>query len=257
MSNTLSDVQIGTTTLNVQQIVFEEGLPYLIFLHDSLGCVALWRDFPKQLGELVRYNVLIYDRQGYGKSAPFNPQKREKDYMEIEADVLIQLMDKFNIRTAWLFGHSDGGSIALIAAAKHPDRIAGIVTEGAHIFVEEISLNGIRSAVEDYRHTDMKQRLERYHGDKTEAVFNAWAVTWLNEAFHTWTLHSFLPKIHCPTLVIQGENDEYGSIDQVNGIVELVAGRVEAFMVPHVGHTPHRDARSAVMERTARFMQLN
>ena len=118
--------------------------PTIIFLHDSLGCIELWRDFPQKLGELAQCNILIYDRQGYGKSCSFTESKRTNSYMEKEADFLILLMNFWKLDDAILFGHSDGGSIALIAGGKYPDRIKGIITEGAHVFVEDKTIHGIK-----------------------------------------------------------------------------------------------------------------
>lgn len=229
--------------------------PTIIFLHDSLGSAELWRDFPRKLGELTDCNVLAYDRQGYGKSSPFVRGIRKRDYLEIEADVLHGLMEQCELKKVILFGHSDGGSIALIAAAKYPSRIIGVITEGAHIFVEEITLQGIREAVEAYRTTNLKERLQKYHGDKTEAVFQAWADTWLSPEFSSWNMEEFLPQIQCPVLVIQGEADEYGSQDQVNGIIAQVAGEACKLVIPAVGHTPHKEAAEVVLKHSASFIR--
>jgi pimeloyl-ACP methyl ester carboxylesterase len=247
-------VIIKEVNLNVSQILISEDRPTLVFLHDSLGCIELWRDFPQQLGEATLCNVLVYDRQGYGKSSPFSNSGRENDYLEVEADVLNALMEKLSMNTAILFGHSDGGSIALIAAAKYPEKIKGVITEGAHIFVEDITLKGIKDAVEAYRTTNLHQKLTKYHGDKTEAVFWAWAKTWLSEGFTSWTLEHFLPLISCPVLVIQGEKDEYGSLAQVGGIISQVSGETQKLIIPSVGHTPHKEAREVVLEKTVPFI---
>ncbi len=151
------------------------GRPTIIFLHDSLGCIELWRDFPVKLGAAANCNILVYDRHGYGKSEPFLTTHRENDYMEHEADILCEIILEKGISNPVLFGHSDGGTIALLAAAKYPDLITAVITEGAHIFVEDETLSGIREALEDYDQTDLKSKLEKYHGDKTEAMFMAWA----------------------------------------------------------------------------------
>lgn len=243
-----------TGKLNVVQLANNPEHPTIVFLHDSLGSVELWRTFPKTLGELTQCNVFVYDRQGYGKSSPFTVNSRDNDYLEIEADRLHQLIEQCGLQRVILFGHSDGGSIALIAAAKYPSFILGVITEGAHIFVEEITLEGIREAVTAYQTTDLKERLQKYHGEKTEAVFNAWAATWLNDTFRSWNMEQFLPKIHCPVLVIQGEKDEFGSLDQVNGIVKQVSGVVSSLIIPAVGHTPHKEAKEIVLEHSAGFI---
>lgn len=248
------DIHLNNSVLKVSRTIVSEDRPTLIFLHDSLGCIELWRDFPQQLGQATHCNVLIYDRQGYGKSSQFGSADREHNYLEVEADVLNELMEKLSIKSAILFGHSDGGSIALIAAAKYPEKIKGVITEGAHIFVEDITLKGIKDAVEAFRTTNLRQKLTKYHGDKTKAVFWAWAKMWLSEEFESWNIEHFLPHIKCPVLVIQGEEDEYGSLAQVNGIISQIAGETQKYSIPSVGHTPHKEAKELVLTKTAAFI---
>ena len=153
-----------------------------------------------------------------------------------------------------LFGHSDGGSIALIAAAKYPAVIKAVITEGAHIFVEDITLNGIRKAVEAYRTTNLKERLTKYHSDKTEAVFWAWTNTWLSSGFRSWNIETVLPLIACPVLVIQGADDEYGSLEQVNSIINNLSTTSQKLIIPFVGHTPHKEAQEVVLKYSADFI---
>ena len=163
----------------------------------------------------------------------------------------MKILEVCSIDNAILFGHSDGGSIALIVAAKYPLHIMGIITEGAHIFVEDITLQGIRDAVKTFHTTNLKERLQKYHGDKTDAVFWAWTKTWLSDEYKFWNIESFLPKIKCPVLIIQGENDEYGSKEQVNGIINQVSGEARQFITPSAGHTPHKEAKEVVLEHSA------
>ncbi len=231
------------------------GRPTIVFLHDSLGCIQLWRSFPRELGQLTHCNVLAYDRQGYGASAAFTTTQRRNDYLETEADTLVKLLDASGIDKAILFGHSDGGSIALIAAAKFPERCAAVITEGAHIFVEEITLAGIRNTVNAWQTASPKLVLQKYHGNRTEAVFHAWTDTWLSPESRSWNIENFLPLVKCPVLVIQGEKDESGSMAQVDGIQNQVAGKVEKWIVPGVGHTPHKDSKEKVLERSAVFIK--
>ncbi len=245
-------------TLSVGRIRFKQignnpDRPTIIFLHDSWGCIELWRDFPKKLGALTSCNVLIYDRQGYGKSCSFS-KNREKNYMEIEADILNEIIEVCQIKKTVLFGHSDGGTIALIAAAKYPEKILGIITEGAHVFVEDITLNGIREIVKVYHTTDLKEKLEKYHGSNTEALFWAWADTWTNESYRDWSIESLLPLINCPTLIIQGEYDEYGSLMQVEKIAEQISGSATRFILPNLKHTPHKENTELVIDQTAKFI---
>ena len=231
-----------------------KGTP-LIFLHDSLGCIRLWRDFPQQLAAHTGQPVYLYDRQGYGQSQAFSTDYRDLEYMHREADTLIAFMDACALDKAVLFGHSDGGSIALLAAARYPDRIEAIITEGAHIFVEDITLEGIREAVVQYNTTELPQKLAKYHGDKTDAVFRAWADTWLRTDFKDWNIEQHLPAITCPALILQGVDDEYGSAMQVQRIQELVSGPVDTWLIPGAKHTPHKEQPAMVLQRCASFLQ--
>lgn len=248
------DTIIDGATLRLSQATIGSDKPILIFLHDSLGCIELWRDFPTKLGEATNCSVMVYDRQGYGKSSPFTSHERTLDYLENEADVLNELIVQRGIKQAILFGHSDGGSIALLAAAKYPPSILGVITEGAHIFVEDITLYGIQLAVQAYQTTNLKERLQKYHSNKTDAVFWAWAKTWLSDEFKSWNIENFLPQITCPVLVIQGEQDEYGSLKQTQGIVRQVSGRASQLIIPGSGHTPHKEAQDVVLAHSSSFV---
>lgn len=245
---------LGVRGLNIQHLITNPAWPTIIFLHDSLGCITLWRDFPERLGRAARCNVLVYDRLGYGKSAPMPTSHRENDYLEREAETLISLMDACGLGKVILFGHSDGGSIALLAAALYPERISGVITEGAHIFVEDITLRGISEAVEAYRTTSLREKLIKHHGSNTDTLFDAWTKTWLSLAFRSWNIERFLPQVTCPVLVLQGEADEFGSLAQVNGVVSGVAGPAQRGIIPAIGHTPHKEAPETVLELTAAFI---
>lgn len=238
----------------IDHVVQHVARPTIVFLHDSLGCIQLWRDFPNQLADATSCNLLVYDRQGYGASDAFGPETRDSSYLEKEADFLDALLAQLNIEQAILFGHSDGGSIAIIAAAKYPARISAVISEAAHLFVEEITLNGIREAVTAYEHTALKRRLERYHGTKTDAVFWAWAGTWLNEAYRDWNIEHFVQHITCPVLVIQGVQDEFGSMRQVTAITNHTAGHTESMILDDTGHNPHREKPEMVLQRCISFI---
>ena len=229
--------------------------PTLVFLHDSLGCVELWRDFPERLAATSQCNYLVYDRLGYGKSGPFAHPVRDKHYLEHEAVVLNQLLVEHNIDQALLFGHSDGGSIALLTAALFPERIQAIITEGAHVFVEEVTLAGIRAAQVAYNTTDLPQRLVKYHGPNTDAMVKAWTETWLAPMFRDWDITDFLPQITCPALIIQGENDEFGTPKQVETIVAHCSGPTQAWLIPGVQHNPHKEVPEEVIEKGVDFLQ--
>ncbi len=229
----------------------------IIFLHDSLGCNALWRDFPKKLGMKTKCDVLSYDRQGYGGSAPFLTKHRDHDYLKNEAELLGKIIDKFNLQNVILFGHSDGGSIALLTAALFPEKIAGIITEGAHIFVEQETINGIKDAVLAYKHTNLKSKLEKYHKEKTDDVFNMWTKTWLSESYQSWNIEQYLHHIQCPSLIIQGVNDEYGTQKQVENIVNKTSGHSIPLLIPEIGHTPHKENPTIVIKETTKFLKNN
>lgn len=249
-----SRFEIGGVALKVRRIVVDEARPTIVFLHDSLGCIAVWRDFPELLARAARCNALVYDRQGYGESAPIS-EPRRKGYLEKEAQTLLNLVDRYVPKgKVFLFGHSDGGTIALIAAGMVPERFAGVISEGAHVFVEEISVVGIKKAKELYETTNLKTRLEKYHGDKTDTVFSIWVDTWCSAEFRDWNMEHLLPKITCPVLVLQGSEDEYGTRAQVDSIARNVSGRAEPHLIPGVAHTPHKHAVEKTIRLASEFI---
>lgn len=228
--------------------------PTLVFLHEALGCVAMWKDFPAQVAASVGYEAFVYSRQGYGRSAPLG-QPRTPRYVHEEALVVLpEVLHAANIEQAILIGDSDGASIALIHASNHAPELLGIILEAPHVFVEDITVEGIRRAGEIYRTTDLAEKLARYHGDQTDAVFRSWHDTWLSPGFRSWNIEDCLPRITCPVMIIQGENDEYGSIKQVEAIASQVSGPVDQLMLPDCGHTPHRDQPAATHEAMIRFI---
>ena len=232
----------------------EAQTPWLVFLHDSLGAISAWRDFPDQLAAAVGLPALIYDRRGYGRSSPFGAAPRTPSYLAQEADALAKLLAARGVTHAVLFGHSDGGSIALLAAARHPHGVTAAIVEAAHVFVEEITLAGIRDAREQLRSTELRERLQRHHGPNTDGITSAWIDTWLSPEFRDWNIESDLAAITCPLLVLQGEHDEYGSPSQVEAIVRGVRGPVEAHLLPDTRHTPHRSHPSLVIAHVRSFL---
>ncbi|MCC3156740.1 alpha/beta hydrolase [Hymenobacter sp. 15J16-1T3B] len=254
-----TDVRLGGYCLRVQTLRVPDkaadARPWLVFLHDSLGCIRLWRDFPARLALATGCHALVYDRRGYGQSTPFSGEPRGLDYLAAEAPVLHQLLDACQVDRAVLFGHSDGGSIALLAAARFPTRVAAVVTEGAHVFVEDLTLAGIRAAQAQYLTTNLPERLARYHGDKTDAVFRAWADTWLLPEFRDWNIESHLPRIGCPVLVLQGAADEYGTAAQVEAIARQVGGPAEAVLLPGAAHSPHKEAPHETLRLAVDFVR--
>jgi pimeloyl-ACP methyl ester carboxylesterase len=176
--------------------------------------------------------------------------------MEIEAEILNELLNALKIEKFILFGHSDGGTISLIYGAKYPEKASGIITIGAHIFVEEITLSGIKKVLELYKTTDLKSRLEKYHSVKTETMFYAWVDTWLSDEFRNWSIEKLLPLIKCPVLVIQGEDDEFGSQKQVDGIIENVNGISRQVIISETGHNPHQEKPDLVLPLITEFIEM-
>jgi pimeloyl-ACP methyl ester carboxylesterase len=226
----------------------------LVFLHEGLGAIGFWRDLPGLLAKQTGRTAVVFDRRGYGRSSPCR-EPRHIDYLHVEAlRYLPPLLEALDIQRAVLIGHSDGGSIALLFGAKFPERCAGIVTEAAHVFVDETTLAGIRGAVAAY-HGKLRSRLKRYHGDQTDAVFSAWADTWLAPWFRDWRITNDIAGVRCPVLAIQGAADPYGEPAQIEAIVRSVAGPARPLILPEVGHTPHLEAREAFAAAVADFVE--
>ncbi|MBN1829866.1 MAG: alpha/beta hydrolase [Deltaproteobacteria bacterium] len=229
-------------------------VPVLVFLHEALGSVGQWKDFPFVLCERTALAGLSFDRLGHGRSDDYEGSW-PPDYLEREAHyVLPSVLDQAGIGRALLVGHSDGGSIALLFAARFSDRVAAVITEAAHVFVEDTTLRGIEETVEVYETTDLPNRLARYHGEKTGALFYRWADRWRGADFRLWNMQSRLPRIASPVLVIQGAEDEYGTARQVESIAAGCSGRAEIFFVPRCGHAPHRQARNEVLAAMEAFI---
>ncbi|MBE4949750.1 alpha/beta fold hydrolase [Chryseobacterium culicis] len=231
-----------------------EDRPTIVFLHDSLGSVQLWRDFPARLSETAQCNILAYDRLGYGKSFPMFTHERAVHYMELEADLLNDLLTEMDLDKVILFGHSDGGTIALITAAKYPERVKAVICEAGHIFVEEVTLKGVCEAWEAYKTTNLAERLQKYHGDKVDTLFKAWTETWTRDDYRSWNIEHLLKHITAPLLFIQGEADEYGTLDQVEKTVSQVSGYAEKYIIPGIGHTPHKEAPELILKKAAEFI---
>jgi pimeloyl-ACP methyl ester carboxylesterase len=229
--------------------------PVLVFLHDSLGSIRLWRDFPARLALALGCHALLYDRRGYGESAPFGPEPRTVGYLEQDALTVPAVLRATGVGHAVLVGHSDGGSLALLTAAQEPRLVAAVVTMGAHVFVEDITLAGIQATKVKYASTDLPQRLARYHGPRTEPLFRAWTDTWLHPEFRDWNIERYLPQIQCPVLVVQGAEDEYGTAAQVEAIASQVTGPAQAMLLPGLGHTPHRQSPEQVLTLAAEFLR--
>lgn len=237
----------------------DPDLAPLVFLHEGLGSVSMWRDFPGRLCEALGRAGFVYSRPGYGRSSPRPPgQSWGVDFMHREAlEVLPRVFEAAGLSpdgpAPWLVGHSDGGSIALIHAARFPARVAGVVAIAPHILVEDICVDSIDQAVAQYRSTDWKSRLARHHEDP-DGVFSGWSGIWLDPAFRDWTIEDELGTIRCPVLAVQGLDDAYGTLEQVRGIARRVPG-TRILELAACGHSPHRDQADSLIAAVTSFIR--
>lgn len=231
----------------------DSSLPTLVFLHEGLGSIDLWRDFPERVHQELGLAMLSYSRPGYGASSPVEGI-RASDYMHNEArEILPSLLETFHIKEPVLLGHSDGASIALIYAGSG-NPVAALVLIAPHVFVEQRSVEGIESARDLFLTTDLSQKMAKYHRDP-QSTFWGWNNVWLSEEFRSWNIVEYLRPIVAPTLVIQGEDDEYGTLAQVDAVLEGVSGICESLIVPASGHAPHLEAGDSVLRRTVSFLR--
>ena len=232
--------------------------PWLVFLHEGLGSLAMWRDFPATLCAAVGCRGLVYSRPGYGRSTPRAPDDHwGPDFLHRQAlEVLPALLLALGLDTLasppWLFGHSDGGSIALLHAAAFPERVAGGIVLAPHILVEDLSLRSIAQAREAYLHSDLRQRLARHHADP-DSAFWGWNDIWLDPAFRHWRIDTELSSIRCPLLAVQGLDDEYGTLAQIEGIAAAVPG-TKLLTLADCGHSPQRDQPDALIRAVGAFI---
>lgn len=227
--------------------------PTLVFLHEGLGSVSLWRDFPARVAQATGCGAVVYSRYGYGRSDVLEAPHKV-DYMHREArETLPELLDKLGILDPLPVGHSDGASIALIYAATHPD-MQGLIVAAPHVFVEDVSVRSIASARETFENTDLPTRLARHHADPAK-TFYGWNDIWLHADFLAWNIEEFLPGIACPLLAIQGLDDEYGTLRQLAAIEGKVKGRVTLVKLADCGHTPHRDQPDATLAAMVGFIR--
>lgn len=229
--------------------------PLLVFLHEGLGSVAMWKDFPRQLCEAGGFRGLVFSRPGYGRSTPRAPGEAwGVDFMHRQArEVLPAFFEAVGVTECpWLFGHSDGASIALLYASMFPQRVSGLVVLAPHILVEDVTLQNIELARDAYRATDLPQKLGRYHDDP-DSAFWGWNGVWLDPAFRAWNIEAELAAVRAPVLAVQGLNDEYGTLAQIHGIAARVPG-TQLLELPDCAHSPHRDRPQDVMAATIAFV---
>lgn len=224
----------------------------IVMLHEGLGSVAMWKDFPQRVAKSTNCRVLVYSRHGHGKSERLAGE-RSADFMHHEAKVVLpELLRQFEIQQPILLGHSDGASIALIYAGTWPERVRGLVLEAPHVFVEDFGLDSIRAIRKLYESSDLQEKLSRYH-DRVDEMFRGWNDVWLDPQFREWNIEEYLGPIKCPVLIIQGEDDEYGTLAQVAAIQSGVRD-VQTLILPHCGHSPHRDQPELTLDAIAKFV---
>ncbi|HET7594813.1 MAG TPA: alpha/beta hydrolase [Stellaceae bacterium] len=243
----------GGHRLEYERVDGESGAPTLILLHEGLGSIAMWRDFPAKLAQATRCPAVVYSRHGYGGSDALSGP-RAVDYMHREAlETLPALRASLGLDDAILVGHSDGASIALIHAGSGRWPVRAVVVEAPHVFVEDASIASIAAARTAYEATDLRQRLARYHAD-VDSAFRGWNDIWLHPDFRSWNIEDYLPGVSCPVLAIQGADDEYGTLAQIDAVERGVAGRFERLVLADCKHSPHRDQEQATLNAMARFI---
>ncbi|MEO6362198.1 MAG: alpha/beta hydrolase [Caldimonas sp.] len=227
-------------------------LPPVVFLHEGLGSVAMWKGFPAAFCAAHGLAGIVYSRQGYGRSTPKPADERwGPDFMHRHAfDVLPALLERWGVERPWLFGHSDGGSIALLHAARHD--VAGVVAVAPHLFVEDVSIASIELARVAFETGELRRRLAKYHDDP-DSAFRGWNDAWLSPAFRSWNIEAEIAAITCPVLAVQGENDEYGSLEQIRAIARRLP-QTRLLTLPACGHSPHRDCPDTLTREAGRFI---
>lgn len=230
--------------------------PVILLFHDSLGAVALWRDFPQSLAAATGLTVVAYDRLGFGQSDA-NPHILKPSFMRDEAETSVAaIIAQLGLETFVAFGHSVGGEMAVATAACYPDKCLVIITESSQSFVEDHTIKGIHQAIDKFADPAQVARLARYHGDKARWVLDAWFNTWLAEDFANWTLDSLLAEVRCPLLALHGDLDEFGSEAHPRRIVEKSGGPSATLkMLADTGHVPHREREALVLEIVMEFLQ--
>ncbi|MFN3348709.1 alpha/beta fold hydrolase [Pseudorhodoplanes sp.] len=255
---TLADqglLDLGDETLEYRMIgPRPDRAPTLVLLHEGLGCVAMWNDFPDKLAAATGCGVFVYSRAGYGKSSPV-PLPRPIGYMHDEARTsLPRLLDAIGFQRGILVGHSDGASIAAIYAGSHQDhRVRGLVLMAPHFIVEDISVKSIAEAREAYNTGDLRARLAKYHSN-VDVAFRGWNDVWLENDFRTWDISEELAYIRVPILIVQGEDDQYGTVRQIEIAQEECYCPVDVALLPGVKHNPAREAADVTLRAVSDFV---
>jgi len=251
----MHSVKVGSTRLEVARLRSahaRDEAPAIVFLHEGLGSVAMWRDFPQRVADATGCEAVVYSRAGYGRSDPA-VLPRTVRYMHDEGLVVLPaLLAGLGLERPILFGHSDGGSIALICAGGTPTPLTGLILMAPHVMVEDLSVASIAQAEVAWQNTDLRQRLGKYHAD-VEAAFRGWNDIWLHPDFRAWNIEETLAAIRCPVLAIQNEDDEYGTMAQIERIAAQVAD-VDLVKLADCRHSPHKDQPEAVLAAVSAFV---
>ena len=251
----MKQVQVGDTRLEYVRLPSahpREGAPAIVFLHEGLGSVAMWRDFPQKVADATGCEAVVYSRAGYGRSDPAR-LPRDTRYMHDEGlHVLPALLAALGLERPILFGHSDGASIALICAGGTATPLTAVIVMAPHVIVEDISVSSIAQAKVAWHTTDLRTRLGKHHAD-VEAAFWGWNDIWLHPDFRAWNIEEYIPRILCPVLAIQGEDDEYGTMAQIERIAAQ-APDVELVKLADCRHSPHKDQPAAVIDAVGEFV---
>jgi pimeloyl-ACP methyl ester carboxylesterase len=255
----LVDIDWAGRPVRIEHTFVGEGDgPLLVFLHEGLGSLAMWKDFPARLCAAAGCRGLVYSRPGYGQSTPRAPDESwGVDFMHRQAfELLPALLRALGVgEPYWLFGHSDGGSIALLHAARFADQVVGAIVLAPHIFVEDLSVASIEQARFAYEQGDLKQGLAKYHADP-DSAFWGWNRIWLDPAFRRWRIGPAIQSLRCPLLAVQGIDDEYGTLEQIRGIKRL-APHTQLLELPACGHSPHRDQPETLIEAAKAFLHTH
>ena len=254
----MPSVQAAGRSLNYEWVggesAGEERKPVLVFLHEGLGSIRQWRDFPARVADATGCRALVYDRYGYGQSDVLREARRDIRFMHYEAlQSLPQMLASLKIENPILIGHSDGASIALIhAGAGHPVR--AVAAMAPHVFIEPVCIESIRKAAESFESTDLPVKLGKYHRD-VRKTFYGWADVWRDPAFESWDIRvEYLPRIGCPVLGIQGRDDEYGTMAQLEELDRHVGGPCELLKLETCGHAPFRDRPERTLSAVVSFI---
>lgn len=255
-------IRIGNSNIFCRWVK-EDGIskntPLVIFLHHGLGSISQWYDYPDEFSKITGFPVLVYDRTGHGKSSGLIYNEPDPVYLEKEAcHFLPALIEKLGIsEPVILYGHSDGGTIALMYAALYPEKVLAVISESGHVINEESIKSGIINTTNEYKNGDLRSKLTKYHGDKTDSLFYRWANTWTNKKSMNWDITTILGTVTSPVLCIQGELDEYGSTEQINRLIQSISGSHKTLLVPGCRHYPFLTHREQVLQEVIDFVYKN